>query len=153
MPVRSAAGIVTIAASLLMAGCGGDWPPLPGVEERGRQSTDTWETLRAISPWKRPLASDPTYRRLSLVYRKMDALQARVREGEGEAGEEYSQMRLRLDQHYAGTRSLVFRLRSSGAENTPGGKAFIESALASLEDLVREAERFVAAAESGRARP
>jgi len=130
------AKVILIAGILLVSGCGEGWPPLPGTEERGRRPSDTWETLRASSPWKRPLSSDPTYRRLAEVYRRMTALDEEARSRGLASLPGYIEARYNADANYAGARSLVFRLRSSGTEDSPRGQALIAAALANLDRAV-----------------
>lgn len=131
-------------------GCGGAWPPPPGVREKAWKGTDAWRIRRRESPWKTPLEQDPIYLRYATAYDRMEELDRRAQISGWKSTEGYRVVRFRLDKLYAGGRSLVYRLRSSGTEMTPDGQRLIESAIVNLEELLEEAagkaERFEAAA-------
>ncbi|MFH1037880.1 MAG: hypothetical protein V1789_04315 [PVC group bacterium] len=130
--------ILLLAAFCFLGGCGGDWPYPPGVEERGRLKTDTWETLRRESPWKKPLSEDPIYQRLAVSYQKMEELDQRAQSLGWKSTEEYRIIRFQLDGCYAGARSLVFRLRSSGSEEDPNSQCLIDSRIRRLGYFLEE---------------
>lgn len=125
--IVSAAAVALVTASVVA------WPPPPGIRERGRLKTDTWETLRRESPWKQPLSGDPVYRRLGGAYRRMEDLDNRAAASGWKSSREYRQMRFQLDKYYAGARAVVFALRSSGTEESRNGPALIETAIRTLE--------------------
>jgi len=127
-----------LSGCYLLVGCGGEWPPPPGVEERGRSRTDTWETLRKESPWKKPLAQDPIYQLLGEIYSQMEDLDRRAENSGWKFTDEYRQIRFKMDKYYAQTRSVVYRLRSSGAEGNPLGQQLLEWWIKVLEDYLKE---------------
>lgn len=141
-----------VAVLLFLSAGGGMWPPPPGVRERAWRRTDTWQVRRRESPWKKPLAEDPIYQRYVNIYDRIEELDARARESGWRETREYRDYRFHLDRHYAGSRSLVYRLRSSGTENTRRGRAQIETATANLEDLVDKVSEQAKLFEQGRRR-
>ena len=69
----------------------------------------------------------------------MEDLDRRARLSGWITSEEYRKTRFLIDQQYAMRRSAIFRLRSSGTEDTPLGQAVIEWSIGILEDSLDDA--------------
>ena len=150
--IRASVSGVAVALLLFLSSGGGLWPPPPGVRERSWRETDTWQIRRRESPWAKPLEEDPIYQRYATVYDRMEELEQKARQSGWINTGEYRQLRFLLDRRYSGGRSVVYRTRSSGIENTPRGRELIGAAIEDLENILDEAFRKSKSFENGAVR-